>query len=341
MPATLPNKQAIPNSDKNTPIENTSTSHQISTSETAIQPSNSIPTQSPGNISSNTTSSLSLAKVSKSALSDKKAETSPKAADLDSSNALYLDRKPLRFKDILSKLSLSAFYAPGITNDFLRDKDNDPTNAITAHALKSRQDGDGTFATGLRLAYDISNRWSIITGCYYSLYSYNINPTIIYAQQQENGTVGYSITTSSGTVFLPYSTGTAHIGDSIKVKGSSSRGYLSIPLQAKYKIAIGRKLDFYATGGFSVNFAHYKETQIHWENTALQEGDLSVQNINGLNMVQYSYNFGFGAEYLVRRGLSIYAEPYLNGSFTSINNNTPVITYPYFFGLAFGVSYHF
>jgi len=40
--------------------------------------------------------------------------------------------------------------------------------------------------------------------------------------------------------------------DSIKVKGNSSRGYISIPLQAKYKIAMGRKLCFYTTGGFAV-----------------------------------------------------------------------------------------
>ncbi len=267
--------------------------------------------------------------------------TAAKTADLDSSNALYLDRKPIRFKDILAKTSISAFYAPGVTDDFLHDKNNDPTKSITAKDIKTHQDGDGTFATGLRLAYDLSDRWSLFTGCYYSLYSYNINPTVIYAQQQENGQVGYSITTSSGTVFIPYSAGTTHVGDSIKIRGSSSRGYLSIPVQAKYKLPVSSNLAFYVTGGFAVNIANYKETRINWENTAFQEGNVSVQDIYGLNMVQYSYNIGIGAQYLICRGLSVYAEPYLDGSFTSINNNTPVITYPYFFGAALGVTYHF
>lgn len=274
-------------------------------------------------------------------LSGKISDSAKAVSGLDSTKLVYPPKKPITLKGILSRISVSAFYAPGITDDFLNDKNNDPTNTVTAHELQTQQDGDGTFAAGFRLAYTISGKWAVQTGAYYSQYTYNINPTIIYAQQQENGQIGYSITTSSGTVFLPNSDIPAHFGDSIKVKGSSSRGYIRIPLQAKYTLAAGTKLSFYIDGGFSVNIAHYTETDIHWNNTALQDGDISVQNIYGLNSVQYSYNFGFGAAYLIGKGLSIYTEPFVDGSFTSINKNTPVITYPYFFGLAFGATYHF
>lgn len=328
------NTPSITNSPASNENNNASTPTQITNNAAPPSPVNGLHSAASPNPSTSP-------QISKTELSGKKTDSAFARINLDSSNALYLSRKPVTFKNILSKISVSAFYAPGMTNDFLHDKDNDPTKTITASTLKTRQDGDGTYAIGLRLTYDISNKWSIFTGCYYSLYSYNIKPTIVYAQQQENGLLGYSITTSSGTVFLPYTAGTTHIGDSIKVKGSSSRSYLSIPLQAKYKLATGRKLGLYITGGFSINIADYKETQISWENTALQEGDLSVQDIYGLNTVHFSYNLGLGANYIILRGLSIYAEPYVDGSFTSINNNTPVTTYPYFFGLALGVTYHF
>jgi len=299
--------------------------------------------QAGGNNSFPTTNSSqsSVSQLTKSTISDKKTDSLKAVASLDSVNSLLPDKKPITLAGVVSKFSVSAFYAPGMTDDFLNDKDNDPTHTITANELKTRQDGGGTFAIGLRLAYDISDKWTIQTGCYYSEHSYNIKPAIIYAQQQENGQVGYSIATSSGTNFIPNSTVPAHLGDSIKVKGSSSRGYISIPLQAKYKFAAGTKLSFYATGGFSINIANYQKTTIDWENTSFQEGDLSVQNIYGLNTIQYSYSFGIGASYLIRKGLSIYTEPFVNGSFTAINKNTPVITYPYFFGLALGITYHF
>lgn len=293
----------------------------------------------PGGTTSNSDTS---AQTTKTIQSNKKTDSIPKVASgLDSTNSGYAAKKPITLAQILSKFSVSAFYAPGVTEDFLSDKNNDPTNTITAKTLKTQQDGDGTFAIGLRIAYDLSDRWTIQTGAYYSNYSYNIKPTVIYAQQQENGQVGYSIPTSSGTVFLPNSAVPARLGDSMQVRGSSSRSYISIPLQVKYTFAETSRFRFYMDGGFSINIADYKKTGILWENTAFQEGNVNVQDIYGLNSVQYSYNFGIGATYLIRRGLSVYTEPFINGSVTSINENTPVITYPYYFGWSVGLTYHF
>ena len=318
---------------------NTSNVPISATANEIATPSNRTPITTPQK--TNNILPTAITQTAQATVTTKKTDSVAKALELDSVHSLYTPKKPITFAGILSKASVSAFYAPGITDDFLNDKNNDPTNAITAHVLKTQQDGDGTYALGLRLAYDISNKWTIQTGAYYSEYTYNINPTIIYPQQQENGQVEYSITTSSGTVFLPNSAVPAHLGDSIKVKGSSSRGYISIPLQVKYKFAESTHFSFYVDGGFAVNIANYKVTQIHWENTSLQEGDVTVQSIYGLNTVQYSYNIGFGAAYLIGKGLSIYTEPFMDGSFTSINKNTPVIIYPYFFGLAVGLTYHF
>lgn len=323
------NSNVIVNEENNDGIKNSSipgnTSRQAITNNVLPVNSSSAPT-------------ASIA-ASKSSATTKKADSI--AAVADTANSGFVPKKPVTLARIISKISVSAFYAPGITDDFLSTKNNDPTNTVTANELRTHQDGDGTMAIGFRLSYDISDKWSIQTGCYYSEYSYNINPTVIHAQQQENGQVGYVMNTSSGTVFLPNSSVPAHWGDSIQVRGNSSRGYISIPLQVNYKFRVGTRLSFYADGGFSVNIANYKQTSLHWENTAFQEGDVSVQNIYGLNTIQYSYNLGFGAAYLIRRGLSVYTEPFVDGAVTSINENTPVLTYPYFFGWSWGLTYHF
>jgi hypothetical protein len=73
----------------------------------------------------------------------------------------------------------------------------------------------------------------------------------------------------------------------------------------------------------------------------LQSGNVSVSSIEGLSKVHYSYSLGVGAEYRLGRGVSVYAEPFMQGSVTAINNNTPVSTYPFFFGAAAGITYMF
>lgn len=241
-------------------------------------------------------------------------------------------------KDVLSNLSISAYFAPNIKMELL--KDNDDHDNETIEKVRSRQGNKFSYSTGLRIGYDISDRWSLHTGIEYHASSFSINPTVIYAGQNENGTVGYSLITSSGMVNIPFYP-QPKIGDSIKIKGSSTRDYISIPLLAQFAIISGKILDFYASGGVTVNFANNKTTDIQWENTQFQEGEVSINEIKGLNTTNYSYSFGFGLKYHLTKSFSIYAEPSFLGAITSINSNTPITTYSYNLGLAGGVNYHF
>jgi opacity protein-like surface antigen len=241
-------------------------------------------------------------------------------------------------KDVLSNLSISAYFAPNIKMELL--KDNDGHDNETIKKVRSRQGEKFSYTTGLRIGYDISDRWSLHTGLEYHASSFSISPTVIYGQQNENGAVGYSLITSSGTVNIPFYP-QPNIGDSIKVRGTSTRDYISIPLLAQFAVLSGRILDFYASGGLTINFAKNKTTDIHWENTQLQEGEVSINEINGLNTTNYSYSIGLGLKYHLSKGFSIYAEPSFQGAITSINSNTPITTYSYYLGLAGGANYHF
>ncbi len=260
---------------------------------------------------------------------------------IDSLNAvIQKNAVPKNSFNLHNRISISGFFAPGGLSDFLKDHDNDNDDNITAKTLKARQSDWFAYEAGMKLGFNVSGRFRIQTGLYYNAYSYNIGENVITAQQRSDGSVGYSMVTSSGVTNIPY-TGPVKIGDSIKVHGSSSRGYVCIPLQLSYTFISHNKLGLYVIGGAAANIAATSGTEISWQNTMLQSGNVSVSSIEGLSKVHYSYSLGVGAEYRLGRGVSVYAEPFMQGSVTAINNNTPVSTYPFFFGAAAGITYMF
>jgi len=270
-------------------------------------------------------------------------QVSTKQTTSDSGSGLLAMNEPPKPKiNVAHKFSVSAFFAPGGISDFLEDRDNDNTDGITVNSLKDRETDLFSYEAGIKMGLDISNKFSIHAGLYYYMYTYNIKQSIITAQMQHDGSVGYSIVTSSGVVEMPYyAAPLPKVGDSIKVHGNSSRGYLGVPIELSYNAITHNKLGVYLLGGFSANIIHDAVTNLSWQNTLLQDGNASVQNVQGLALIDFSYDLGFGVTYKLWRGISVYVEPYLQGSITSISKNAPITIYPYFLGCAGGVTYHF
>jgi len=241
---------------------------------------------------------------------------------------------------ILSKMYVSAFFAPHVVtgNTF---KDNNSSDNVTVNTVKNNDNDYFGYTVGLRIGYDISPSLSVFTGCSYNGSSFSIKPSVVYASQQENGQVGFPIVTSSGVVTFNYTGPQPKVGDSIKVHGTSYRNYMSIPLGLKYEFYRTMKFDLYATLGGAMEIISYKGTDIHWQNTMFQEGDVSVSNIQGLRTTHFSYLIGVGARYHLFKGLSVFAEPYFQSSVDAINSNTPVSTYAMFLGITGGLNYHF
>lgn len=262
----------------------------------------------------------------------------------DSVNVIPPSQNPVADKVAFkNRLSLSAFFTPGMVNDFMKCKDYDRDNDndhVSAGDLKNRQSKWFGYQTGINIGVDLSQHFKLSTGVYYSRYSYDIKETLLKAELQENGDVGCTLVTSSGVVYIPYETTPLRVGDSLKVHGNSSRDYICIPLRFYWNIISHNKLGFYAAGGLDANLSAHSSTDLNWENTNLQEGQVKVQSTEGLSAVHYAYNFGLGLTYMLGHGISLYGEPHLQGSLTSINKNTPVVTYPYFFGCEVGLTWH-
>lgn len=236
----------------------------------------------------------------------------------------------------LSNLYASAFFAPGLTVENI--KDNDSWDNVTAGDVKSHEDGQFNYSSGVKAGFDITKHISVLTGLNYYSSSFSIQPTIIHAQWYNN-TASYLMVTSAGTVDIPCP-GYQTIGDSIKASGTSTAAYISIPLQARYTFNNSHKLGLYADAGVTANFLINNNVDAYWQTTSLTEGHASIPSCEGLENSFYNYTLGFGLSYKLMNNLSVFGEPEFRGAITPINNNSSITTYPYIFSFAIGLTWH-
>ncbi len=238
-----------------------------------------------------------------------------------------------------SKFSISVYFTPQVYSGY-KLTSNDATAGQYENTIQNGEKQKFSYSAGIKAEYALSKHFSIGVGIAYQSYSFQIAPSTLYAKTQSDGQVGYSIVSSSGVIDCPYY-GTTWIGDSIKMNATSSRSYLSIPVQLKYFLLKITKLNLYAAGGIGVNITVGTKTQMSWQDSWQTQGASTVTSVEGLQKMYYSYSFGAGLDYSIFKHISIYAEPVVHGSITAINKNTPVISYPYLLGLTGGITYHF
>jgi hypothetical protein len=234
-----------------------------------------------------------------------------------------------------SALSLSIYFSPDILTGYTFKSGNNQDET----AIKTGEKQQFSYSTGITAEYEFSNNFSIGLGLAYQSFSFQIAPEYLYAQKQSDGQIGYSIVSSSGIIDCP-NYGNTHIGDSMKMSATSSRSYLSIPVQLKYFITNSNRMQLFIDGGIGINISTNAQTQMSWQ-TYQAYGVSTITTIEGLQPVYYSYFVGLGASYKTGRQVAIYIEPDLQGSITAINKNTPVISYPFLLGLKAGITYHF
>jgi opacity protein-like surface antigen len=64
-------------------------------------------------------------------------------------------------------------------------------------------------------------------------------------------------------------------------------------------------------------------------------------SLEGMKRMNYSLTFGAGVEFNLTRSISFMLQPDLKYSITPINENNPVLSYPYTFGLMGGLRIQF
>jgi|GEM_PF-1777609 hypothetical protein len=235
-------------------------------------------------------------------------------------------------KTLLSKMSISLFCEPYISDELIENEAND---IVTINNVSANEEEVNPYTIGVKVSYDISKHWTITTGCLFYNFDVSVSPATIYAQKQSNGDVGYSFQTSVGTVSCPYGANPS-VGDFMVISGKEIVNYLSVPLQIKYNVLNTGNLGLYVSGGAMFNIVAYREMTMHWQDYAWNQGN-ATEGIDNSKKIYSSFYFAPGVSYRLFNTFSIFIEPSLQGSpvFSSITKSTPYL------GIGAGITYHF
>jgi hypothetical protein len=321
---------------ENNAIENVAPSFSVNENNVNSQPVSSL-----GSVADNQTLSTSFPDLQEISSAQPRSDFSLVAANsLEKNTIAFSMRKPSNAVSNVSykpsRFSIGVFVAPAMSGVF----NNGQNGSIYSNSAENGEKATMAFNAGVNVDYAISRKWTIESGIGYHTYSFCMQPTVIWAEKNSQGQLGYSVITSCGILHLPYHDSQIQSGDNIHMNGNAYCGYLSIPLQIKYQLMQKRRLGIYFTGGINSNFTIVERAFIHWTNNA-DEDDESIHNIDGVSNMQFLYTFGSGLNYLIGRGFSIYAEPFMEGSATPIDKNVPIISSPYYLGMRTGLSYNF
>ena len=191
--------------------------------------------------------------------------------------------------------------------------------------FNNRENGNYSFATGLRLYYILNDKWKISTGVEFSQYSQKMK--IKSFDLKTDNKNSYYAYTSIGINNLTINS--SNLINNADFLGSSTiYSFINIPVTTEYKITNC----CFITGGINYNFMVSKE--VNWQaNDYNGNFSITTNTITGVN--SHNFNFIIGVGYIKSFGtkLSMVISPQFSTYITSITNNLPINTYPYSLGL--------
>ncbi len=237
------------------------------------------------------------------------------------------------------KFSLTAFVSPDLsayrlTNDSKNNFDNKT-------GIEERERNDLSSSAGILLAYSIRKKIAIQTGLTFSTSNISIDPTKVYAEKDNSGTVKYRYNTSFGYGYLlPSFSASPALGDSLFTSGANhTLQYISIPVMIKYKLD-NKKISFQPGIGITVNFLTKATLTTDVEDRFNREKEF-ISKLESIKKVGTSLLLVPEVQYRVSKNWSISALPYLKYSLGPVNKGNIVKTYPYTVGVGIGAVYKF
>jgi Outer membrane protein beta-barrel domain len=244
-------------------------------------------------------------------------------------------KKPTKF----SKFTLTAFVAPDFTN--YRLENDELTIYDNKNKIANREQSDVSPTVGVLIGYDLNKKITFQSGLTYSSSNISIDPSKIYAEKDVTGNVKYRYNTSFGYGYLlPSFNSTPAIGDSLFANGANhTLNYLSIPIAVKYNIG-HKKITFHPSIGVTLNFLTKATLTTDVENSFNRETEY-ISKLESIKKFSTSLLLTSEIRYPLSKQWSVTAIPYFKYSLGAVNKGNVVKTYPYTFGLGFGVVYKF
>lgn len=241
----------------------------------------------------------------------------------------------------VSRLSLMALFSPDYSSRILMNGNNSITSSYNKEETPMF-----AFKSGVKIGYDLSDKWNIQLGATYSYIELKSKPTNLNIDSSSIDNIRYSYATSSGIVSFSsedFKEDDAGSFSSNKVYSSYSAKekiqFINIPALVRYRF-FNKKISAYFIGGVTANFIISKQVKLDVLN---EPGSLTVNTnkISGLRKMNGGILLGVEWHYNFYKEFSVMLAPTATGSFTSINKNTAVKSYPFSLGIAVGLMYHF
>jgi cell division protein FtsL len=238
-----------------------------------------------------------------------------------------------------TKFTITAFAGPSYSAYHLEN--DEVNNYDNKNGIANREQSDLSVSGGVLLGYNINHSLSIHLGLMYSASNINIDPTKIYAENDNAGSIKYRYNTSSGYGYLlPSFSASPAVGDSLFANGANhTLRYVTVPLMLKHKLG-NKKLTFHPGLGLLFNFLTKASLTTDVQDRFNREREY-ITKIEGIKKFGTSVLLSPEVQYQLSKKWSISAMPYFKYSLGSINKGTIVKTYPYTVGLGLGAVHKF
>jgi len=202
-----------------------------------------------------------------------------------------------------------------------------------------------TFTSGLNVNFQISKRWSVQSGLYYSnkrQTSTDLTSSTSFVAENE-----MRVYTPAGDKYIDQPIINANDIDNESIIGQNSNEtyysldmnyvstfkYIELPILFKFKI-IDKKIDLEVLSGISTNFLVGNRSSIMIEEKEIWKG------VNeDMSPLLYDATFGFGLNYNFYENFNFSLEPIFK--YNLVKQNVNIQTYPYSFAVFAGLSYTF
>ncbi len=228
-----------------------------------------------------------------------------------------------------------------------------------AKQINSYEQSQLSYSGGVAFAYNISKRFSIQSGLYYSSVGQEVDGINSFAgfrpYDYTKGDHNFEVLTSNGVIYtsnadvylldrsgnrvlsrytndnfdpdkahLPYINSTLY----------QNFSYLEMPVILRYKF-IDKSLDFNLIGGLSYNLL------VNNSVTTIMDGSRYKVGTTGLNQFMISSSLGMGLEYNLSNRFSLNLEPTFRYYLNPFGQAYGLKAHPYSFGVFSGLSYKF